>query len=103
MVPVYETQPKRDKINAGDIYNEHTTPDTAYSKTQNTTMTGRRKLIRLDGLLGSVIDKIRKNLNFDMEFISVRGFGVKTDNGSYNGVLGMVQRRVSLVVQHEEK
>ncbi|XP_063879422.1 ionotropic receptor 93a-like [Scylla paramamosain] len=56
-------------------------------------MIGRRKLIRLDGLLGTLIDKIRRNLNFDIEFMSVQGFGVKTDNGSYNGVLGMVQRR----------
>lgn len=82
VVPVYEnaTQFDRSIDYKRDAYNERGE---------------RRKLIRLEGLLGELIDKIRKNLQFDMEFVPVHGFGVKMDNGSFNGVLGMVQRRVS--------
>ena len=90
MIPIYESKTELDR-NDTNTNNDNKSKDVIDKRKAG----GMRKLIRIDGLLGNLIDQIRNNLKFDIDFLPVQGFGVKTDNGTYNGVLGMVQTRVS--------
>ncbi|XP_069179009.1 glutamate receptor ionotropic, delta-1-like [Procambarus clarkii] len=49
--------------------------------------------LTLQGDLGSFLDNIRKNLDFNLTFRYVQGFGFKTANGSFNGAIGVLERR----------
>ncbi|XP_042243464.1 uncharacterized protein LOC121880375 [Homarus americanus] len=49
--------------------------------------------LMLEGELGGYLTKIRNNLDFNLDIHYVQGFGVRASNGSFSGVIGMVQRR----------
>lgn len=49
----------------------------------------------LVGYLGDMINALANSLNFHYNILEGTSFGIKSSNGSYDGVIGHIERRVS--------
>lgn len=50
----------------------------------------------LYGIENYFLEYVAQKLNFTFELINCRGvWGVQVENGSFNGIIGLVQRKVS--------
>lgn len=48
----------------------------------------------LVGYLGHMINALAKNLDFRYNILEGTSFGIKASNGSYDGVIGHIERKV---------